>query len=282
VEAGVRTNGLADRADLKRIQRILERADEKAAAADPAEIAALRLRAGVSRHLRRDGGKVLTAPQPRDDAFGLRERRVFLALRDLDEDVLGVPLLGRLEPLALALVGGAQLLVGDFDRRGDVGHRELDVLEIDGFRGLIARLVVLVVRRDSCVVDRDVRAECVDVEQRIRHFALLVVDLDVAAELGWRQERGQNDAVLQVADLERFALLRLEHRRREGVVREQALVLLEIEFAVDLERGDISNGLRHALVRGAVALLFDALLERHVLHELVEDGASQLAAHVLG
>ena len=30
----------------------------------------------------------------------------------------------------------------------------------------------------------------------------------------------------------------------------------------------------------AVALLLDALLERRVAHELVDDGASQLAAHV--
>ncbi len=55
-------------------------------------------------------------------------------------------LLGRLETLALFFVGGAQVLVADLDGRRNVGQRELDVLEVDGLGGLIARLIVLVAR----------------------------------------------------------------------------------------------------------------------------------------
>ena len=60
VKAEVGAHGLAELADLQREQRVLERPDEHAAA-HPAEVAALRLRAGVGRDLGRHGGKVLAA-----------------------------------------------------------------------------------------------------------------------------------------------------------------------------------------------------------------------------
>ncbi len=138
----------------------------------------------------------------------------------------------RLEPLALLLVGRTQLFVADLHGRGDVGQRELDVLEVDGFRRLIARLIVLVACRDGGVVDRDARAERLEVEQRVRDLAPLVVELDIAAELGRRQERRVDDAVLQIADLEALARQRSEHRRCKTLIGENA----DSELVRDIRR----------------------------------------------
>src|SRR6185503_6967448 len=272
VEAVVAAHGLADLPDLQREQRVLEGTDELAAR-EPGELAALRLRAGVGRDLGCDSGEILAASEPRDDTFGRRLRRVVLSFRNADQDVPRAPLLGRLEPSALFFVGLAQLLVGDLDGRSDVGQSELDVFEIDGLGRLVARLVVLVARCNRRVVDR---------EQRVADFALLVVELDITAKLRRRQERRIDDAVLQVADLERLALLRLEPARRVTGVRELGAVAVQGKLTVDLERGGVANGLRDALVRGAVALGFDSLPDRGVLHQIFDDGAPQLAAHVFG
>ena len=84
----------------------------------------------------------------------------------------------------------------------------------------------------------------------------------------------------QIADLETLALRLFEPRRRQPRVGERPLVHLERKLAVDLERRDLANRLRHPRVGRAIALLVDALLERRVTDEVFDDGATQLAAHV--
>ena len=93
MEAEVGAHGRADVADLHREQRVLERTGEHAAA-DPAEIAALRLGAGIGRNLGRHGGKILAVAQPRRDGLGRGPRGVLLPVRDLDQDVASAPLFG--------------------------------------------------------------------------------------------------------------------------------------------------------------------------------------------
>jgi hypothetical protein len=205
-----------------------------------------------------------------------------LAVGDLDQDVPRAPLLRGLEPLALFLVGGAQLFLGDLDGRGDVGQRQLDVLKIDRLGSLVARLVALVACRDGGVVDGDVGRERVDVEQRVCHLAPLIVELDVTAKLGGRQERRVANAALQVADLEALALQFLERSGGQTRVRKLATIEVERELAFGaMERRDLADRLRQPLIRGTVALLLDALLDRRVANELLDDGAAQIAAHVL-
>ena len=159
--------------DLHCKQRVLERA-RQLAAREPRQIAALCFRAGIGRDLGRDLREVFTASQARDNSFGRHSRRVVLPFRNGDQDMASVPLLGRLEPRLLFVVRLAQLRVGYRHLLGNVGQCELDVLEIDRFGGLVARLVVLVARRDRRVVDRDIRAERFDVEQRVSDFTLLI------------------------------------------------------------------------------------------------------------
>src|SRR5690606_19446262 len=120
-----------------------------------------------------------------------------------------------------------------------------------------------------------------DVEQRVRDLALLVVELDVAAELRRRQERRDGDAALQVEQRHLLALQLRERRLREAGAREAAPRELEGELAVDLELGHRADRLDHPLVRDAVARLAHALLERLARDHPLDHVATQDAPHVV-
>ena len=181
VKAEIAADRVADRADLHPEQRVLER---RVARRHPTEIAALRFRAGAADTSAASFAKSSPLRSALGDRRRFRARRLLVTLVDRDQDVARVPLLGRLKPIALLVVGLAQRFVADVDRRRDVGERELDVFEIDRFRRLITSLVALIMGRDRSLVDRARGRESIDREQPVADLAALIVELDVAAEFG--------------------------------------------------------------------------------------------------
>ena len=159
MKAEIATHRVADRADLHAEERVLERC---VARRHPAEVAALRFRAGVCRYFGRELREVLALAQAVGDRRRLRARRLLVALVDRDQDVARVPLLGRLKPIALFIVSLAQRVVANVDRRGDVGERELDVFEVDRLGRLVSSLVALIVGGDRSLVDRDAAEKRID------------------------------------------------------------------------------------------------------------------------
>src|SRR4029077_1401586 len=97
--------------------------------------------------------------------------------------------------------------------------------------------------------------------QPIADLAALIVELDIAAKLGGREERRLDDAFLKVADLELGALRRFEGCRGHPLAREQIAVDVVLELAVYLKRADRANERREPIVGNAVALLIGTLLE---------------------
>ncbi len=183
----------------------------------------------------------------------------------------------------LFLVGRAQILFGHLDRRRDVGQRELDVLEVDGLRRLIARLIVLVTRGDGGVVDRDVRCERRDVEQRVSDLAPLVVELDVAAELGRRQERGVDDAVSQIAAPRGSrAVTARTPSAYNPALASVAIAICSFENSPSTWNAAMSRMAASTRVADADSLARRrAASARAFANEVVDDGATQLATHVI-
>ncbi len=258
-------------------QRLLECRAQRAGLLDPAQVAATRLRAHVVGVLARQRREIRARhARLRGQLAGPRFRRLLVGVagigRDLHQDVRDRTLLGGGVLRALLLVALAQ--------QGFVDHRhrqlaafDLDVLQAHGLRATVAGRMRLVPGLDL----RGGHRRAVRRHRRHRHeahVALLAeqaqdaVDLAVGGERGERQPAGDQPVLQAVADL----LFELARRLRRSLRRQQHLVAVGVELAVDLEIRDFPDRGTHLAIadHDAVAIGGHAhdLLVDHVVEDL--------------
>ena len=130
------------------------------------------------------------------------------------------------------------------------------------------------------VADLDRRGKRRQRQQRVAHFALLVLEREGVADLRLGQEVADRKASLELRDLQRVAQLPLVRGRAHADLRQHALGGGLVELAFDLERRLALVGADHRIVADAEAGLGGALPHERLAHVLLEQLVLQLRAHL--
>ena len=121
---------------------------------------------------------------------------------------------GDREAILHLLVEVLEPLLGDLDARLGALAGQLDILQIDGLRQQVVRLVLVVPLLHLLVGDRNAGSEGGSRDQRVVDLALLLFDCVAAIELVRRDERGVDDGVVQLLDQQSLLQVRLEPASR--------------------------------------------------------------------
>ena len=137
------------------------------------------------------------------------------------------------------------------------------------------RLVGLVVGVHRGIVNLNVGAVLVRRQQRVAHFALLVLQGARALDLGCCLKVGNDDAVLQLRALKRTPQLDFERIQGDPRLRQPLARNFRRVLALDLESRLVAHGVAHIRFAHPVAEVMRALREQCVADHRLEQAVLQ-------